>query len=117
MCYPNVGALFVIFFEPGIVETPVMREIGTHQYNIPGIEPLHIVAHELGASSLFKMDQFHFGVEMPAGIDVRYEIPSYAKRMSGLPGNFKQLRSHDNWFEFIMTFFSLGIPGSVSDWN
>jgi hypothetical protein len=42
-------------------------------------------------------------MKMPAVIDVWYEIPSYAKRMSGFPGNFKQLRSHDGSF-FIKEF-------------
>lgn len=76
------------------VETPIMGQVGTHQYNIAGSKPADIVAHELGAVPLLEMKQFYLRVKMPFVVDIWREITTNAKRVSGLAGNFKQLRSH-----------------------
>jgi hypothetical protein len=55
MRHPYIGGLSGVFIKIKIVKPPVMGQIGSHQNNIPGLEPLDIVAHELGALPFFKM--------------------------------------------------------------
>jgi hypothetical protein len=90
----DIGRRIYLSLEIGIVKTPVMGKIGAHEDYVPRPESPHIVSYELSALSSLEMDQFNFCMKMPAIIDVRNEIPTDAERVPGLPGNFKQLRSH-----------------------
>lgn len=64
----------LIPFEIGIVIAPVMRQIGTYQYNITGMESLDMIAYELCAAAMMKIDQLHFCMVMPAVIDKRIPV-------------------------------------------
>ncbi len=52
------------------VETPIMGQVGTHQYNIAGSKPADTVAHELGATPLPEMKEFYLRMKMPFIVDV-----------------------------------------------
>ncbi|WP_431209366.1 hypothetical protein ACQ86N_24700 [Puia sp. P3] len=55
-----------------VVEAPVVGEVGADQDDVAGHESFHAIADELASSSFFEVYQFHFGVKVPAVVDVRY---------------------------------------------
>jgi hypothetical protein len=79
----DIDGLLAALIEVGIVEAPVMGEVGANQDDITGFEPFHVVAHELGAAALLEVDQLHFGMEMPFVVDVWYEIAPDAEGVAG----------------------------------
>ena len=53
-------------FEISIIIPPVMRKVGTHQNDIAGMKTFDMIAVELGTAAMVEIDQFDFGVVMPA---------------------------------------------------
>jgi hypothetical protein len=88
MRYPDISRYLRIFIEIGIVETPVMRQVGADQHHVACFKMFDTVADELCALTFFKMDQFDFGVIMPAIINIRHKVAPYTKRMLGFFGHF-----------------------------
>ena len=84
MGYPYIGEDFRIVFKIQVVESPVMGKVGSDKHDVAGLEAFHIVTDELGAATFFEMDEFHFGVEMPFVVDIRYEIASNTEGVIGL---------------------------------
>ena len=66
-----------------IVISPVMRQIGTYQDDIPCLEPLDMISHELRAATFVEMDQLHFGVIVPSVVYERVPVFADAKGMRG----------------------------------
>ena len=89
-----IGRQIRILFKIGVVKPPVVGKIGAHEDYVTGFEAAHVVADELSPLASLEMYQFNLRMKMPAIVDIRDEIPPYAERVPGLPGNFKQLRSH-----------------------
>jgi hypothetical protein len=63
-------------------------QVGAYQNHIASFKLFDAIADELCALTLFKMDQFYFGVIMPAVINVGNKILPYTKRMLGFFGHF-----------------------------
>src|SRR6185436_826226 len=81
MSHPYIGSYRAILFKINIIKSPIMRQVRTNQYYISCFKLFDTVADELCAFTFIKMDQFDFGMIMPAVIDVRNKIPPYTKRM------------------------------------
>src|SRR5687767_14134637 len=88
MSHPYIGSYGPVFFKIDIIKSPIVRQVGTYQNHVSGFKLFYTIADELRALTLFKMDQFNFGVVMPAIINVGNKILSYTKRMLGLFGHF-----------------------------
>jgi hypothetical protein len=106
-----IGCNVRVFLKIGVVKSPVVGEIGAYQHYVTGFEPAHAVTYELSALPFFKMYQFQLCMKMPVVVDIWNEIPSYAERVPGLPGNFKQLRSH------IMRVYFIVELNTLSNWR
>jgi hypothetical protein len=94
LSHTDIGLYTPGYFETGVVEAPVMRQVGAYEDHITRAKPAHIVSDELHTLSFLDVYQFDLGVEMPAIVHAGNEIPADAERLSRFFGNFKQLRSH-----------------------
>jgi hypothetical protein len=75
-------------FEVEIVIAPVMWQVGAYENDIAGLEAFDMIACELRAAALVKNDQLHFGMIMPAVVDMRVFILPHAKGVGGGPRDF-----------------------------
>ncbi len=73
----------------GLVIAPVMGQIGADQDDVPGLETLDMIAHELGSATLVEIDQLHFRVIMPAVIDKGIPVFPDAEGMGRGLGDFE----------------------------
>ena len=53
VCNPNISICFGVLFKIYIVESPVMRKLGTDNYYISRLESLNAITDELGAIAFF----------------------------------------------------------------
>ena len=74
MDHRGMNLLPAVFVKVYVVMTPVVRKIGAHQDNIAGIKSLDMIAYELCAAALVKIDQLYFRVIMPAIVDIRIPV-------------------------------------------
>jgi hypothetical protein len=79
MGHPNISHYGRIFLEVSIVESPVMGEVGADKDYVAGFKLFDTIANELSAFAFLKMDQFDFGVIMPAVIDIWYQVLAYTE--------------------------------------
>lgn len=70
------GMNCVVFvpLEKGVVIAPVVGQIGTEEDNVPGLEAFDMIANELGTAAMVEIDQFDFGVIMPAIVYKRLPV-------------------------------------------
>jgi hypothetical protein len=59
----------LITLKIGVIVSPVVRQVGADQDDIPWMEAFDMVADELGASAAVKIDQLYFDVIVPAIVD------------------------------------------------
>ena len=71
----------LVSFKIGVIISPVMRQIGPYQDDIPGIKAFNVIAYELRPAALMKIDKLYFRMIMPAVVDERIPVLPDAERM------------------------------------
>jgi len=88
MDHRGMNFAFHIFVEVNIVISPVMRQIGAYKDNIARIESLDVIPHELRTTAFVKINELDLGMIVPAIVDIRVPVFTYAERMRRSLGNF-----------------------------
>jgi len=79
---------FFFCFKMDIVISPVMGQIGTDEDDVSGLKAFDIIADELCTAAFMEKDQLHFGMIMPAVVDVWVPVFPDTERLSGSLGDF-----------------------------
>jgi hypothetical protein len=69
MDHGGINRQCLITLKIGVIVSPVVRQVGADQDDIPWMEAFDMVADELGASAAVKIDQLYFDVIVPAIVD------------------------------------------------
>lgn len=88
MDHRGVNLSLLFFVEINIIIPPVMRQIGAYQDNITRIESLDMIPHELRTAAFVKINELDLGMIMPAIVDIRVPVFTYAERVRRSLGNF-----------------------------